>query len=79
MNAVTPKNFHEGARLIVFAKDQPEYDPLPAAVDQAGVVMTEWEFTAEELALILAGGRLRLWIHTFRQPLQPISLQVVGE
>lgn len=77
MNPVMPKSFHLGARPIVFAKNQPEYDPIPAAVDSAGLVMTEWEFTAEELAAILAGGRLRLWIHTFGRPLQPLSLEVV--
>lgn len=68
---------HEGARLVVFAKDQPQYIPLPASVDDQGCVMTEWELTTEELDRLLCGGRIRLWIHTFHRPLQPVSLEVV--
>jgi hypothetical protein len=76
--AVEPNALHEGARLVVFAKDQPQYHPLPASVSDDGVVMTEWEPTAEELAGLLAGGRIRIriWTHTFGQPLQPISVEV---
>lgn len=77
MVPIVPKTLHEGAEVIIFAKDQPEYDPLPAAVDAKGLVMTEWEFSAEELARVLAGGRVRLWVHTFRQRLQPVALEVV--
>lgn len=77
MIPIVPKGCHEGAKPIIFAKDQPEYDPLPAMVDARGLVLTEWELTAEELATIMNGGRLRLWIYTFRHPLQPIRLEVV--
>ena len=77
MIAVKPATVHEGAIYVTFAKNQPQYDPLPAAVDADGVVMTEWEFTAEELAAALAGGRLRLWVWTFNQPLQPLKIEVV--
>lgn len=66
----------EGMRAIVFAKDQPQYIPLPALYDQTGLVITEWEPTAEELDKLLCGGRVRLYVHTFRQPLQPVSLEV---
>lgn len=62
MTPVEPM-LHEGATLIVFAKDQPQYIPLPASVDADGVVMTEWEPTAEELNRLLCGGRIRLWLH----------------
>lgn len=65
---------------VVFAKDQPEYDPLPAVYtpnDPQGCVRTEWELSAEELATVMNGGRVRLWIWTFRQPLQPVMLEVV--
>ena len=77
MIPVAPVQPHAGAVRIVFAKDQPQYDPLPACVDPNGVVMTEWELTAEDLARVLAGGRVRLWVYTFRQPLQPVMLEVV--
>lgn len=77
MTPVEP-TLHDGAQLVIFAKDQPEYDPLPASVDARGVVMTEWEPTAEELDRLLSGGRIRLWVHTFRQPLQPLSIDVIA-
>jgi hypothetical protein len=34
-NAATLVRPHERARLVVFATDQPEYEPLPAAVSPA--------------------------------------------
>ena len=79
MIPVEPKRPHYGAARITFAKDQPEYTPLPACIDSSGLVLTEWEFTAEDLAAILNGGRLRLWVWTFRQPLQPMMLEAVGD
>jgi len=74
---VMPTAPHPGAGPIIFAKDQPQYEKLPAMIDSSGLVMTEWEFTAEELAQVLAGGRLRLWVWTFRLPLQPLALEIV--
>lgn len=53
---------HEGAHLVVFGKDQPEYIPLPASVDDAGLVMTEWVPTADDLKVLSTGGKVRLWI-----------------
>ena len=76
MTPVEP-TLHEGARLVVIAKDQPQYFPIIASVDDEGVVMTEWELTADELHLLLCGGRIRLWCHTFCSPLQPVSLEVI--
>jgi len=76
MTPVEPTVLHEGARLVVFAKDQPEYLPLPASVDASGLVMTEWEPTADELDALLSGGRIRIWLYTFNHPLQPIQVEV---
>lgn len=76
MTAVAPPAY-DGTMGVVYAKDQPQYNPLPARVDAAGVVITEWEPTADELERLLQGGRLRLWIHTHLQPLQPVSLEVI--
>jgi hypothetical protein len=75
MTPVEP-TLHHGAKLVVFAKDQPQYIPLPASVDSDGIVMTEWEPTAEELEMLLSGGRIRLWIYTFGQALQPVKVEV---
>jgi len=74
---VTPPHPHPGAVHVVFAANQPEYDQLPAVIDAKGLAMTEFELSAEDLATIVNGGRIRLWIWTFRQPLQPVALEVV--
>jgi len=79
MKPITPHVMTAGSQLVVFAKDQPEYEPLPAAVDPQGVVMTEWELSAEDLAGVVNGGRIRLWIWTFGAPLQPVMLEVATE
>lgn len=63
-------------RRVVFAKDQPGYEPLPALVFRNGKVLTEWSLTPEEREAIARGANLRLWIWKFNQPLQPVALQV---
>lgn len=68
---------YDGTMGVVYAKDQPQYIPLPARVDSTGMVITEWEPTAEDLERLLQGGRVRLCIHTHMQPLQPVSLDVI--
>lgn len=76
MNAVTPEQIHANAKRVIFAENQPEYLPLPAAIDDEGLIVTEWEPTAEELAQLLAGCRVRLWVWTGKRPLQPLRLEV---
>ena len=66
-----------GATAVVLAKDQPEYAELPAVVYEDGLVMTEWILTATELHRMLCGGRIRIWLHTFQQPVQPLSVEVI--
>lgn len=77
MTPVEPPLF-DGARSVVIAKDQPQYEPVPASVDAQGLVLTEWEPTAEELDALLQGGRLRLWTWTFNRGFSPIALEAVG-
>ena len=77
MNPVEPVP-HEGAQLVIFARDQPQYSPLPASVDASGVVMTEWLPTAEEMMRLMEGGHVRLWTWTFHHPLQPVRLEVAA-
>lgn len=69
----------EGTTLVTFAKDQPEYIPLPALVYPDGKVLTEWKPTEAERAAIAAGENIRLWIWTFGKPLQPVALTVTSE
>lgn len=57
---------------VIFAKDQPEYQPLPALRMPDGEVITCWEFTEEELQKVLKNKCIYLSQLTFNQPLQPI-------
>ena len=76
MTPVEPTYCPDGAARLIFAKDQPEYLPLPATRTPEGVVCTEWEPTADELEALLTGGRVRILLHTFNQPLQPLRVEV---
>jgi hypothetical protein len=77
MTPVVPQGLHEGGRLTIYAEHQPEYTPIPVSKDANGLLMSEWEPTPEERALLATGGRVRLWIHTYNQPLQPLQMEVV--
>lgn len=70
---MTPIKFPEAN--TVFAKDQPEYIPLPACVTAEGMVISCWLLSDEEINE-LAKTRL-LWIKqlTFGDPLQPLLPQ----
>lgn len=63
---------------VVFAKDQPEYNPLPAKRDEDGTVTTVWELSEEEKQLIASNGKICLRQLTFNKPLQPVHLSVVN-
>ena len=58
----------------VFAKDQPEYQPLPALAvgDSKGTIITCWQLDEDDVEAILANDS-RLWLSqlTFGQALQP--------
>lgn len=65
-----PVEFPE--QTTVFAKDQPQYLPLPAHHDpHFGVVTSCWALTWRERVSILFGGRLWLQQMTLNYPLQP--------
>ena len=64
---------------VVYAKDQPEYIPLPARKTDDGSVITEWTLTEEERDRIARGENIRLTLLTFNQPLQPIRLEITSE
>lgn len=64
---------------VVFAKDQPEYIPLPAMKvpnDPQGHVITKWQLSPEELERVKETGTIHLSMLTFNQPLQPVLLTV---
>lgn len=67
-----PKEFK--GHNTVFAKDQPEYQPLPAFYNPAerfGTVVTCWELTWKERFKIFFSGTFWLSQMTFHEPLQP--------
>jgi hypothetical protein len=69
-------------RLVQFAKNQPQYEPLPAYIEDSpmGTVITEWELSEEERKAIAEGACIiRLSILTFQEPLQPVKLEVIEE
>ena len=65
-------------REVVYAKDQPEYLPLPSLRTKSGHVVARWALTDEERALIAEGADVFLTLWTFNHPLQPCSLSVIN-
>ena len=70
----------EGHR-VVFAKDQPEYQPLPAVVfpGPEGCVATRWQLTWRERLRVLFRGNIYLSLLTFNKPLTPVKLGTTFE
>lgn len=63
----------------VFAKDQPEYIPLPAHKvpdDISGRTVSCWKMTVWERVKVLLTGRVWQETLTFNEPLQPQRLSV---
>lgn len=65
------------AHEIVFAKDQPQYKPLPAICNRNdGIVLTRWKLTDTEREAVALGADLFLSVYTFGQPLQPLLPEI---
>src|SRR4029077_6208419 len=60
-------------QTTIFAKDQPEYQPLPAHVDSSPqkIVTTCWELTAAEVGIVRLTKRIWLQQYSFGQALPP--------
>lgn len=73
---MTPLNF-DGVN-IVYAANQPEYEPLPAEKrdGRCGEIVTCWELSPEELERVRETGKIWLAVLTFNQPLQPLIISV---
>lgn len=58
---------------VVFAKDQPQYQPLPAFKDSGpeGEVISCWKLTFKERVRILFTGKLWVSLLSFHNPLTP--------
>ena len=71
-----PTEFSE--QTVVYAKDQPEYLPLPAHQfhDAQGRIAFCWQLSLRERLKVLLTGRVWHQVLTFNQPLQPQILEV---
>lgn len=65
-----------GMKLRLYAKDQPEYIPLPARSDETGRIVVGWKLSWSERISLLLRGKLYLQVLTFNKPLQPLRLDV---
>lgn len=60
----------------IYAKDQPEYTPLPVFKQEDGTVLSRWHLTWRERLRVLLFGDVYLFCLTFNRSLQPVALQV---
>ncbi len=65
-------------QTVTYAKNQPQYNPLPAYREQTaeGRVVFCWQLTWKERLRVLLGGVVWQEVLTFNQPLQPQLLGV---
>lgn len=56
---------------VVYAKDQPEYLPLPAHRSPEGQVTSCWQMDWRERLRVLLSGKVYVSLLTFNGPLQP--------
>ncbi len=61
---------------VIYAKDQPEYLPLPVFKEDDGTVTSCWRLSLIERLKILLYGKLYITQLTFNNSLQPIKPQV---
>jgi hypothetical protein len=61
---------------VTYAKNQPEYRPLPALVMDDGEIITCWGLSFKDRLKILFTGKIWLNVLTFNKPLQPLLMSV---
>lgn len=66
----------KGHEEAVYAKDQPEYLPLPAIRQSDGCIVTRWQMSWRERIKALLTGSIYLEVLTFNSPLQPLKMSV---
>lgn len=66
---------HQDAE-IVYAKDQPQYHPLPALPLSPDRIVTRWQLSWRECLRLLFTRSVYLQVMTFGGPLQPVILSV---
>jgi len=63
-------------REVIFAKDQPQYRPLPVHRTPDGVLLSRWKLSDAERQAVAEGADIWLYVWTFNQPLQPLRIEV---
>lgn len=71
MNAIEFKEHN-----VVFAKDQKEYNPLPAHAQQNGIVTFCMKLNSDEVKQIVANKKVNLTVLNFNRPVQPVALSI---
>lgn len=63
---------------VIFAKDQPEYRPLPALRkgDDTGTVVSCWQLSDDEIKTLIETRVIWLGVYSFNKPLVPLLLSV---
>jgi len=61
---------------VTYAKNQPEYLPLPAYKTSDGMVTSCWGLSFFERLKVVLIGKIYLEVLTFNQPLQPLRMSV---
>lgn len=76
MNPVSPviPDINVEVNEVVYAKDQPEYQPLPSIKLEDGSILTRWMLSEDEKQQVLEQGYIYLEVLTFNKPLQPLRL-----
>ena len=59
-----------------YAKDQPQYNPLPTYKTKDGKIISCWKMSFRERIKTLFTGQVWLSVHTFNRPLQPLRMSV---
>lgn len=59
---------------VIYAKNQPQYNPLPAIRQSDGCIVTRWQMTWRERFKALLTGSIYLEVLTFNAPLQPLKM-----
>jgi hypothetical protein len=74
MHPLSPVVPSAEADETVYAKDQPQYIPLPSIKTPDGVMLTRWSVNETEKRQIAGQGYIYLIVNTFNQPLQPVMM-----
>lgn len=61
---------------VVYAKDQPQYLPLPACRTADGEVVTRWKLNWRSRLAVVFGADLYVTLLTFNKPLTPLRVSI---